>query len=240
MNDRSFQRHELKYLVDDRQRRFLERELSGRMVPDAHGESTICNIYFDTPDFRLVRRSLEKPAYKEKLRLRSYGPAAPDQPVYLELKKKYRGIVYKRRISMEEQVAMDFLRGSVPLPEQSQIGREIEYFLAFYRTLVPAVHLSYDRAAFFSKEDPDLRVTFDQNIRWRATDLRLTQRPGGAQILRPGRSLLEIKAAAAIPLWLVRLLSGGEIYQISFSKYGSAYGAMLRENSDGSRGVFCA
>jgi len=240
MDNCIFERHELKYLVNDRQRRSLEQALQDRMVPDAHGESTICNIYFDTPDFYLIRRSLEKPVYKEKLRLRSYGPVTPGQPVFLELKKKYQGIVYKRRISIEEQAAMDFLCGRAPLPEQNQIGCEIEYFLKFYRNLGPAVHLSYDRTAFFSKEDKALRVTFDKNICWRTKELSLTRQPGGTKILQPGQSLMEIKAASALPLWLVHLLSGNQIYQISFSKYGSAYCAMLRENPEETRGVFCA
>ncbi|MCI2105991.1 MAG: polyphosphate polymerase domain-containing protein [Intestinimonas sp.] len=240
MNDHIFKRHELKYLVTDRQRRFLEQALRERMIPDSHGESTICNVYFDTPDFYLIRRSLEKPVYKEKLRLRSYGPVTSEQSVFLELKKKYKGIVYKRRISMEEEAAMNFLCDGAPLPKQSQIGREIEYFLRFYKTLGPAVHLSYDRAAFFSKTDPDLRVTFDKNIRWRATELSLTAQPGGAQILRPGESLMEIKAASAIPLWLAHLLSSCRIYETSFSKYGRAYCTMLQDNLNETRGVFCA
>jgi hypothetical protein len=240
MDNCIFERHELKYLVTDCQRRILEQTLQERMVPDEHGESTVCNIYFDTPDFYLVRRSLEKPVYKEKLRVRSYGPVTSDRPVFLELKKKYKGVVYKRRISLEEQAAMDFLCRKTPLPEQSQIGHEIEYFLEFYRDLGPAVHLSYDRTAFFSKENQDLRVTFDKNIRWRTKELSLTRQPGGEQILQPRQSLMEIKASSAVPLWLVHLLSGNQIYQSSFSKYGRAYCAMMRENFDETRGVSCA
>ena len=240
MNDNQiFERHEIKYLVDDRQRAQLIQALRGRVRPDPHGESTICNVYYDTPDFRLIRRSLEKPVYKEKLRVRSYGPVRSEQDVFLELKKKYRSVVYKRRISLPEQAAEDFLRGGAPLPEDSQIGRELAYFLEFYGELVPAVHLSYDRTAFFAAEDPNLRLTFDQNIRWRTEDLTLTAQPGGQQILDRDQSLLEIKTGAAMPLWLAELLNENDIRQVSFSKYGRAYQSLL-QNKLQERGVFCA
>lgn len=235
-----FERHEIKYLVSERQRRFLVQALGEHTEPDPHGESTICNVYYDTPDFRLIRRSLEKPVYKEKLRLRSYGPARPRQDVFLELKKKYKGVVYKRRISVEETAAERFLDGLAPLPEESQIGREIEYFCRFYGGLVPAVHLSYDRTAYFSKDDPGLRITFDRDIRWRSNRLTLTAQPGGEQILAAGQSLMEIKAGASMPLWLVKLLGECQVRQTSFSKYGMAYETMLQNRLQESRGVFCA
>ncbi|MCI2056546.1 MAG: polyphosphate polymerase domain-containing protein [Oscillibacter sp.] len=240
MKDSIFQRHELKYLVTDWQRAYLEQVLAERMVPDVHGESTVCNLYYDTPDFRLVRRSLEKPVYKEKLRLRSYGPALEDSSVFLELKKKYKGIVYKRRISLPQRSAMDYLAGRAPLPMDCQIGREIDYFRQFYRELSPAVYLCYDRCAYFSKDDPNLRITFDKNIRWRTEDCILAAQPGGQQLLAPGQSLLEIKAADAMPLWLVAALNSGAIRQVSFSKYGRAYETLLQTNLQESRGIHCA
>lgn len=227
MNERIFQRHELKFLVTGEQRASLETAFAERMVPDPHGESTICNVYYDTPDYRLIRTSLEKPVYKEKLRLRSYGPAGPEDPVFLELKKKYKGIVYKRRVSLPLRSAEDYFTGRAPLPELGQIGREIEYFNRFYGTLRPALYLCYDRSAFFSRESADLRVTFDRNISWRQESVTLSSPAGGRQILPPGASLMEIKAAAAIPMWLVELLSRLEIRQTSFSKYGEAYKTIL-------------
>lgn len=235
-----FERHELKYLVNERQRCALTQALQEHMAPDVHGESTICNVYYDTPDFRLARTSLEKPVYKEKLRLRSYGPARPEDPVFLELKKKYRGVVYKRRIQLAESSAEAFLNGGAPLPEESQIGRELEYFVRFYHPLVPAMYLSYDRAAYFDRGDPTLRLTFDRGIRWRTDGLSLTAQPGGAQLLRPEQSLMEIKAGEALPLWLTALLDQHRIRQIPFSKYGLAYQTMTAENTVESKGVCCA
>ncbi len=227
MNGYTFERRELKYRITDAQRAALEAAFGARMVPDEHGESTICNIYYDTADYRLIRASLEKPAYKEKLRLRSYGVTEPGGEVFPELKKKYKGIVYKRRITLPEDAAGEFIAGRAPLGEHGQIGREIEYFTAFYALLFPAVHLSYERSAWFSREDRDLRITFDKNIRFRQEDVSLTLPAGGRRILPEGESLMEIKAAAALPLWLVSELDTLGIYQSTFSKYGEAYKAIL-------------
>lgn len=227
MNGYTFERRELKYRITDAQRAALEAAFGARMVPDEYGESTICNIYYDTADYRLIRASLEKPAYKEKLRLRSYGVTEPGGEVFLELKKKYKGIVYKRRITLPEDAAGEFIAGRAPLGEHGQIGREIEYFTAFYAPLLPAVHLSYERSAWFSREDRDLRITFDKNIRFRQEDVSLTLPAGGRRILPEGESLMEIKAAAALPLWLVSELDTLGIYQSTFSKYGEAYKVIL-------------
>ena len=227
MNGYTFERRELKYRITDAQRAALEAAFGARMVPDEYGESTICNIYYDTADYRLIRASLEKPAYKEKLRLRSYGVTEPGGEVFLELKKKYKGIVYKRRITLPEDAAGEFITGRAPLGEHGQIGREIEYFTAFYAPLLPAVHLSYERSAWFSREDRDLRITFDKNIRFRQEDVSLTLPAGGRRILPEGESLMEIKAAAALPLWLVSELDTLGIFQSTFSKYGEAYKAIL-------------
>lgn len=227
MNGYTFERRELKYRITDAQRAALEAAFGARMVPDEYGESTICNIYYDTADYRLIRASLEKPAYKEKLRLRSYGVTEQGGEVFLELKKKYKGIVYKRRITLPEDAAGEFIAGRAPLGEHGQIGREIEYFTAFYAPLLPAVHLSYERSAWFSREDRDLRITFDKNIRFRQEDVSLTLPAGGRCILPEGESLMEIKAAAALPLWLVSELDTLGIYQSTFSKYGEAYKAIL-------------
>ncbi len=225
-----FERRELKFLVTEEQRSLLEEAFRETMIPDPHGESTICNVYYDTPDFRLIRSSLEKPIYKEKLRLRSYGPAGAEDDVFLELKKKYNGVVYKRRVTLPVAAAEAYFAGEAPLPELGQIGREIEYFTRFYGTLRPAVYLCYDRTAYYAKDDHDLRVTFDRNIAWRREWVQLTSPVGGRKLLPRGYSLMEIKAAAAIPLWLVALLSRKSIRQSTFSKYGEAYKIILAED----------
>ncbi len=233
----NFQRRELKYLLTDQQRGSLEAAFTGLMQPDLHGESTICNIYWDTPDYRLIRRSLEKPAYKEKLRFRSYGQVKPEDDIFMELKKKYGQIVYKRRICLPEQQARGYFLGKNPLPP-SHIAEEIDYFRRFYAGLRPAMYLCYDRTAYYGRFDPGLRVTFDRNILWREQELSLTMPCYGQPLLLPEQSLMEIKAEAALPLWLAELLSEQHIYQVSYSKYGKAYLNKLQKGMQG--GVCCA
>ena len=240
MENNIFQRHEIKYMVDSRQRAILEQAFRQHMMPDPHGESTICNIYYDTPDYRLIRTSLEKPVYKEKLRMRSYGPVNPDGQVFLELKKKYKGVVYKRRIELSQWEAAAYMANGLPLREESQIGREIDYFKSFYQGLRPAVYLCYDRSAYFSAEDPNLRATFDQNICWRNERMSLTAPAGGEHLLLPRHSLFEVKTSGAIPLWLVEALDKGQIRQASFSKYGEAYKSICERTAKERIGVFCA
>ncbi len=218
-----FERYEKKYLLTEETYRQVAKQLRGHMQPDRYGPSTICNVYFDTPDYRIIRRSLEKPVYKEKLRLRSYGVPQAGSCVYVELKKKYKGVVYKRRTGMTLRQAEDYLYRGGALPCPSQIGREIDWFLSFYRQVLPAMYLSYRRAAFCGREDSGLRVTFDADITWRQTALFLGRGSWGNLLLPVGTRLMEIKAPSAMPVWLARVLDAARVYPVSFSKYGAAY-----------------
>ena len=230
-----FRRRELKFIINQSQRDALQQLLEERMVPDKFGNKTICNLYYDTPDFRLIRRSLEKPVYKEKLRLRSYGRIAPGVDVYLEMKKKYKGIVYKRRVKVSQEEAMAFMERQAPLPKDSQIARELVYFRDFYNNLEPRVYLSYDREAWYDPNDSGFRMTLDRNIRYRMTDFDLGSSYDGQMLLPPDMSLLEVKASGGIPLWLTEHLSSQQIRKQSFSKYGTAYMEMLQEKLKESR-----
>lgn len=224
----TFKRYELKYLLTRKQKEIIQEAMLNYMEADAFGRSTICNIYFDTPDYLLIRRSLEKPVYKEKLRVRSYGRAGADSTVFVELKKKYKSVVYKRRVNTTEREAMEYLCKGIPLSEQNQITEEINYAFEVYKDLQPAVYLSYEREAFYGKDDRELRITFDENILWRSENLSLCAPVYGEPILEPGYCLMEIKIAEAMPLWLVKLLSENHIYKTSFSKYGCAYTNMIK------------
>ena len=224
-----FQRRELKFLLNEDQCAIVQEALHNRMTPDTYGLNTICNLYYDTPDYRLIRHSLSRPVYKEKIRLRSYGMAKPDADVFLELKKKYKGVVYKRRVKVTEPEATAFMNKHGPLRQQNQISREILYFRDFYQILSPRVYLCYDREAWYDPVDSGFRMTLDRNVRYRTTDLSLTSPFGGRTILEPGQTLLEVKAEGAVPLWLVELLTREQIYKQSFSKYGRAYLQMLTE-----------
>lgn len=223
-----FKRYELKYLINDAQYSAVMPAMEDKMCGDEYGKSDICNIYFDTPDHRLIRRSLEKPVYKEKLRLRSYGTPSADSRVFLELKKKYESVVYKRREAMSYSEALGFIKAPVP---RSQITKEIAYFMSFYPELTPAVFLSYKREAYYGISDSGLRVTFDNDILWRNTDIVLSAGIYGMPILPDGMRLMEIKTSSAIPLWLAAMLSEQRIRQTSFSKYGRAYEAIAGASS---------
>ena len=205
------------------------------MELDRFGHSTIRNIYYDTDTYRLIRRSLEKPAYKEKLRVRSYEKVNEKSAVFVELKKKYKSVVYKRRIVMPEQQAVDWLSGAISCPQESQISREIDYFCSFYETLHPAVYLSYEREAFYSLGGDDFRVTFDENILYRTNDLSLESEIYGTPLLRDDQILMELKTPGGIPLWMTHFLTEQQIQKTSFSKYGAAYQMMQSHSLGGKR-----
>ena len=215
-------RYELKYVITASQRAFLEQALEGHMKLDKYGITSIASLYYDTIDYRLIRNSIEKPAFKEKIRLRSYGLADDSSPVFLELKRKYDGIVYKRRVQTTIPSVERFFAGDGEIVANGQIAREITYFRDFYGTLVPACLIIYDRAAYF-EPGGDLRLTIDGNPRYRIKDADLVTGMDGTSLLPKGCSILEIKVQEAMPLWLTRILDQGRIYQTSFSKYGEAY-----------------
>lgn len=216
------QRHELKYLLSAEKTEYLKERLKGRMEPDRFGLTTIASLYYDTPDRRLIRASLDKPAFKEKIRLRSYGPAADDSAVFLELKRKADGVVYKRRVQSTIPQVERFFAGEGDVCGGGQINREITAFRDHYRPLVPACLIAYDRIAY-AEPGSDLRLTIDGNPRYRADRLDLRGPMDGVSLLPEGWSVLEVKAQCALPLWLAKILSAGEIYKGSFSKYGEAY-----------------
>ena len=227
-NNNIFERYEIKYLISNSKRKTIMNAMRQYMKPDEYGKSTICNIYYDTPDYYLIRHSLEKPVYKEKLRVRSYGRAQSNDNVFVELKKKYQDVVYKRRISLPEREAMFYLGSDAHGGLDGQIGSEIDYIRFFYRDLAPKVYISYDREAFYDREDDSFRVTFDENIMWRDRDLSLTKPAYGSTILPPDTSLMEVKTSGGIPLWMTSVLSENGIFKTSFSKYGRAYEAIQR------------
>ena len=228
----TFERYEKKYLLEPWQAQSLQPWILEHFQPDRYPESVICNVYFDTPDYRLIRQSIEKPVYKEKLRLRAYEVPSEQTTVYIELKKKYKGVVYKRRIPMSYQQAVDYLiKGKRP-QELSQVGHEIDWFLHYYEKLAPAVYISYDRKAYTAQEDAAIRLTLDSRIQYRRTKTELSQGIGGEYLLQPGQQLMELKVPYAIPVWISRKLDELQIYPHSFSKYGEIYQHILREERD--------
>jgi len=227
----TFKRYEIKYLLTQQQKQAVLQAMQPYMKLDQYGRTTIRNIYYDTDTYRLIRRSLEKPAYKEKLRIRSYQAVAPEDPVFVELKKKYKSVVYKRRLTLPYTQAKDSFENGSPLPVHSQIAEEIEYFRSYYESLRPTVFLSYEREAFYSLDDSDFRVTFDENILYRTCDLSLGSEIYGTPLLDKGETLMEIKTAGGLPLWMSHELNRLKVYHTSFSKYGSAYQDLMTRSA---------
>ncbi len=226
----TFKRYELKYMVTLEQKELILKAMAPYMKLDKYGRTTIRNIYYDTESFRLIRRSIEKPRYKEKLRVRTYYQVTDDQDVFVEIKKKYNKVVYKRRLTLPESEVTRAFKDGTPLPVKSQIGDEIEYFRKYYEGLYPAVFLTYEREAFYMTDGSEFRVTFDDTILYRTEDVSLRSTPYGTPILKEGMVLMEIKTPGGIPLWMVKVLSDEKIYKTSFSKYGTAYADMLKKN----------
>ena len=217
-----FERYEKKYLLTPAEKDLLLGEMRPYLTADEYGKYTILNTYYDTDDFLLIRESLEKPVYKEKLRIRSYGVPARDGTVFAELKKKYCGVVYKRRITLRADEVEPFLSGRYPDGAFGQIGREIGWFQSFYHT-TPKAFIGYDREAYAGTHDPELRITFDSCLRGRSENVILTAGDYGTPILPADRILMEIKLPGVCPLWLSSLLSKAKIFGTSFSKYGTFY-----------------
>ena len=222
-----FRRYELKYLLTMAQKETVLKAMQPYMTLDKYGRTTIRNLYYDTDTYLLIRRSIEKPAYKEKLRIRSYSRVDGDSAAFVELKKKYKSVVYKRRISLPYTDATAWLSREKHPAKHTQIANEIDYFLDYYGSLHPTVFLSYVREAYYANDGSDFRVTFDDNILCRQEDLSLESEVYGTPILPEGKVLMEIKCSGGIPLWMTQVLSKEQIYKTSFSKYGTAYGMLI-------------
>lgn len=224
-----FKRTEIKYILSENQFRKLFQYLESFARVDAYGKTRINNIYFDTPDYRMIRISLDKPVYKEKLRLRTYGSTTDDTNSFIEIKKKYDGVVYKRRVSGAYKDAYAYLvNGAAPL-DDSQISREIMGLINTYNGIRPAMRICYDRIAMAGIYDPEFRVTFDKNIDWSVKELDLRKNVAGSRILADDQYMMEIKVKDAMPIGLAEMLSKLKIFPASFSKYGRGYEAMIKQ-----------
>lgn len=218
----SFKRYEKKYILTPGQFENFMKVASEHLQPDEYFKSQVNSIYYDTDDFSLIRQSIESPIYKEKLRIRSYGIPEKDGTVFVELKKKYKGIVYKRRVEMTACQAEDWLSGKSDAPADTQITREIGWFLKM-NPITPKAFIGSDRTSYIDKDDQELRITIDSGIRWRDSDLSLMLGDNGQELLKDNSSLMEIKIPEAAPIWLAKLLSNENIFPTTYSKYGTCY-----------------
>ncbi len=235
-----FERYEIKYMMTRRQQCAVVAAMLPYMELDAYGHTTIRNIYFDTDTYRLVRRAIEKPVYKEKLRLRSYKQAAAQDKVFIELKKRYNDVVYKRRESLSQLETLEWIVQETPFPKATQIGDEIDYFFQYYGRLKPKIFLSYEREAYYALDGSDFRVTFDEHILARQEELSLSREVWGEQVLDDEQVLMEIKTSGGVPLWMARVLTQQKLYKTSFSKYGAAYEKLCCERKPEGKDIFIA
>lgn len=226
---KTMMRFEYKYVLTKEQLSFLKNAIKGHLKIDNYGRTSIASLYYDTPDFRLIRTSIDKPAFKEKVRVRCYGLASETNPVFLEIKRKYQKVVYKRRIVTSEEVAEKFFKREIDSIDNSQISKEISYFRDYYKKLIPVCVIIYDREAYYDDSNR-IRLTIDENPRYRITDLNLHTSFNGIPILPFDGAVMEIKSQGSMPLWLTSILDTGKMFKTPFSKVGQAYIKHSSEN----------
>lgn len=232
-----FERYELKYFLTQAQKKALFQKMENRMKLDQYGRTTIRNIYYDTDSFRLIRDSLDHPVYKEKLRVRSYQRADSGDMVFVEIKKKFEDVVYKRRVAIPKTAAESWIDQRKEIPFKSQITSEIDYFLGFYEGIEAKAFLSYEREAYSDGKDPEFRLTLDENILARDEDLDLGSDIWGVPLLPMGMTLMEVKIQGAMPMWMAEFLSENNITKATYSKYGAYYKDHLMKNTRTERSV---
>lgn len=217
-----FRRIEKKYIIDRKQFEKIQNLLKDKMVEDKFGKSKICNLYFDTQNYDLISHSIQKPVYKDKIRLRSYNEPTENDDVFLEIKRKYKGVVAKRRIKLKlNEIDKFFSREKIETAD-TQVRKEIDYYFKYYN-LKPTMFLSYDRIAYYDKINPNFRVTFDTNIIARDYNLTLGKSEEGQHIFERSKYIMELKTLGSIPIWFTKKLSEENIFPCGFSKYGEAY-----------------
>ncbi|GAA3723699.1 polyphosphate polymerase domain-containing protein [Salinicoccus jeotgali] len=224
-----FNRREQKYLITKKQYEKLLEKISPYMRADRLGDEgryTVTSLYFDSVDHKIYFETKNKLPFRQKLRLRIYGQAGLEDPSFFEVKQKHSQVVNKRRTSLPLQQAYRYISmtkdGSKEevkeMLRDSQVLREIDRFRSLYQ-LRPEMIVSYDRLALFAVDDPQLRITFDLNLRTRSEDLHLENGPDGVNFIDPGLVVLEVKVNNSVPLWLARILQELECEQRSASKY---------------------
>lgn len=226
MYENIFNRVEQKYILSqDEKKKFIDK-IKKHIIKDYYYDSLISNVYFDDSNNRLIINSLEKPLYKDKVRIRSYGIPTLDSNVFFEIKNKYKGIVGKRRIMIKLKDFYDYLDNKLVI--DNQIMNELDYLVKYY-DLKPTLFISYHRYSYMGKEDNNLRITFDNDLISRYYDLKLESGIYGEKFFDNNECIMEIKTLGGYPMWLVNALSELKIYPESFSKYGSIYQSSIKE-----------
>lgn len=220
-----FQRKEKKYILSYDKYNELMKYLDIYMTRDEYGLHTINSLYYDTNTYDLISWATRKPKYREKLRIRCYGTDYVNAPYFLEIKKKVNGIIYKRRVSLDFDETKEFIENGT-LPAVDSFTDELtlmEVNRIRNKKVIPSAMVNYDRIALFGNENPDFRVTFDFNMRWRTDRLNFLTDDSGHIIAPEVDIIMEVKILKSYPLWFAKILSDLEIYPQSFSKFGQVY-----------------
>jgi len=222
-------RTEQKYFVSEDNYQKLMTLLKDELSKDIYFKERICNIYFDNDNYELISTSLDKPTYKEKVRIRSYNKPKEDSIVFLEIKKKYKGKGNKRRIELNYSEALNYIeKGIIPQNNNNQIMNEIDYIFKKYN-LKPKISLTYDRLSYYLKKENSFRITFDHNIKYDNKELYLSNLENSNYLLKEGY-IMELKLQNGIPLWFSKVLNELQIYPTSFSKVGEAYTKLRKDD----------
>ena len=212
-------RFEIKYLLNKCDYNLLINKINDYLVKDKYFKETIYNIYFDSDDYYLINRSLEKPIYKEKIRMRSYDKTNDYTNIFLEIKKKYIKNSNKRRVVISYKDYLDYINYGIIPKCDKQIMNEIDYYFKRYK-LKPKIKILYDRLAYSLKGDDTFRITFDTNIRYSNENMDFNN---DDNTLFMSDYIMEIKTFSGIPLWLNKILNSLNIYPTSYSKVGKIY-----------------
>lgn len=216
-------RVEKKYIIQNDVLKDLLKDLEPYLVADKYKHSTITNLYFDTDDYEIIRRSIAATNFKEKFRIRSYSPEPVlDSQVFMEIKSKNDGVVYKERFQTTLFSAINFLNGVEDI-EDKAFADNMEIFMGKYPTMKPKMYIYYDRLSMKAKDSNKVRLTVDSNLTYRDINLDDLTNKSGKALLDSNYSIVEIKLNQEMPEWLEEVLENHQIEKGSFSKYGTAY-----------------
>lgn len=213
-------RYEQKYLLTKDNFNYLINLIDDYLVKDKYFKETIYNVYFDNDYFEIINRSIDKPIYKEKIRMRSYYKTDNDTNIFLEIKKKYDDTSNKRRVIISYKDYLDYINKNIIPNCDKQIMSEIDYCFKKYK-LKPKIKLVYDRFAYNLKDDDSFRITFDTNVRYNLNEMDYNIEDD--VMFMNDKYIMEIKTFNGIPLWLNKILNKLNIYPTSYSKVGKVY-----------------
>ena len=221
-------RMEQKYFVSFDKYKKLMDIIEDKLVKDKYFSERIYNIYFDNDEYEFMTKSLDKPLYKEKVRLRSYETADKNSNVFLEIKKKFQGHGNKRRVVINYNDAIDYINNKIIPDTNKQIMNELDYTFK-KNNLKPKISLTYDRLSYAFKEDDSYRITFDTNIRYSNKKIDLVDLDDDYCLFNDGY-IMEVKTLKGYPMWFIKALNELKLFPTSYSKVGEAYKELKERN----------